>query len=82
MTMPFQIHSRVQELRREIAEIEAADNVGHHSGVEKVKHEQRIERLQEIRNELSALIAKRGVVSLSALSMNTLSMSTNLRKSS
>jgi hypothetical protein len=70
MTVPFQIHARVQELRREIAEIEAADNVGHISGVEKVKHEKRIERLEEIRNELLALIAKRGVASLLTLSMD------------
>lgn len=56
MTMSFQIQARVQELRREIASIEAADNVGHHSGAEKVKHEERIQRLWEIRNELLALI--------------------------
>ena len=70
MTVPFQIHARVQELRREIAEIEAADNIGHVSGVEKVKHEKRIERLEEIRSELLALNAKRRVVSLSTLSMD------------
>jgi septum formation topological specificity factor MinE len=38
--------------------------------MEKVKHEKRIERLQEIRDELLAMIAKHGVVSLSTLSVN------------
>jgi hypothetical protein len=60
MTILFQMHARVQELRREIAEIEAADNVSHLSGVEKVKHEKRIGRLEEIRSELLALNAKHG----------------------
>lgn len=69
MTLPFQIRASVQELRREIAEIKAADNVGHHSGVEKLKHEKRIERLQEIRDEL-AMIAKHGVVSFLTLSVS------------
>jgi predicted Co/Zn/Cd cation transporter (cation efflux family) len=70
MTSPFQIRASVQELRREIAEIKAADNVGHHSGVEKLKHEKRIERLQQIRDELLAMIAKHGMVSLLTLSVN------------
>jgi hypothetical protein len=56
MTMPFQIYARVQELRREIAEIAAADKVKHFRGPEKVNHEKRIQRLEEIRGELSALI--------------------------
>lgn len=58
MTMSFQIQARVQELRREIIEIETSNNVGHHSGVEKLKYEKRVERLQEIRDELLAMIAK------------------------
>src|ERR1700758_498669 len=56
MTISFQIHDRVQELRREIAEIAAADKEKRLSGPEKVKHEQRIQRIEEIRGELSALI--------------------------
>jgi tRNA G37 N-methylase TrmD len=55
--MPSQIYARAQKLRREVAEIEAADILGHHSGAEKVKHDKRIQRLWEIRNELFALIA-------------------------
>ena len=82
MTMSFQIHARVQELRREIAEIEAADKVGHCSGVEKVKHEKRIERLQEIRNELLALVAKRGAGSILALFTDHTATPTNLRENS
>lgn len=62
MTMPFQIYERVQELRREIAEITAADKGKRVSGPEKVKHEKRIQRLQEIRGELSALICEGGWV--------------------
>jgi hypothetical protein len=58
--MPFQIYARVQELRREIAEIAAADKVKRLSGPEKVKHEKRIQRLEEIRGELSALIWEDG----------------------
>lgn len=54
--MPFQIYDRIQELRREIAEISAASKVRYLSGPEKVKHERRIQRLEEIRDELSALI--------------------------
>ena len=57
MTLPSHICARAQELRREIAEIEAADILGHHSGAEKVKHDKRIQRLWEIRNELFALMA-------------------------
>jgi hypothetical protein len=59
MTLSFQIHDRVQELRREVAEILATDQPGDHSGPEKVKHDKRIERLCQIRNELFALTAKR-----------------------
>ena len=58
MAIPLQIYNRVQALRREIAEIVAADNERHLSGPEKVKHEKRIQRLEEIRSELSALIWK------------------------
>ena len=54
--MPFQIHDRIRELRREIAEISAAGKVKYISGPEKVKHEKRIQRLEEIRDELSTLI--------------------------
>lgn len=54
--MPFPIHNRVQELRREIAEIATTSNVRHCSGPEKVKHEKRIQRLEEIRSELSVLL--------------------------
>jgi hypothetical protein len=54
--MPLQIHDRVQELRREIEEIALADKEKHFSGPEKVKHEKRIQRLEEIRGELAALI--------------------------
>jgi hypothetical protein len=64
MTMSFEIQARVQELRREIIEIEAANNVRHHSGVEKLKHEKRLERLQEIRDELLTIIAKQRPVSV------------------
>ena len=56
MTMRFQTYERIQELRREIAEISAADKVKRLSGPEKVKHEKRIQRVGEIRGELSALI--------------------------
>lgn len=58
MAIPLQIYDRVQELRREIAEIVAAANEKHLSGPAKVKHEKRIQRLEEIRSELSALIWK------------------------
>ena len=64
MTMSFQIQDRVQELRREITEIEAANRIGHHSGVEKLKYEKRLERLQEIREELLTIIAKQRPVSV------------------
>lgn len=60
MAMPFQIYERVQELRREIAEITASDKEKRVSGPEKVKHEKRIQRLEEIRSELSALIWEGG----------------------
>jgi hypothetical protein len=59
MTLEFQVHDRVQELRREIAQILAATTVRHVSGVEKVKHEKRILRLEEIHDELFALIVKK-----------------------
>jgi len=62
MTLQFQVHDRVRELRREIAEILAANTAKHVSGVEKVKHEQRIQRLEEIHDELFALIAKKEVI--------------------
>lgn len=61
MVMRFQIYERVQELRREIAEITAADKEKRVSGPEKVKHEKRIQRLEEIRSELSALIWEGGL---------------------
>ena len=59
MTVPLHIHTRIEQLRREIVEISATRNVRHHSGPEKVKNDRRIQRLWEIKNELSALIAKR-----------------------
>jgi len=59
MILEFQVHDRVQELRREIAQILAANTASHVSGVEKVKHEKRIQRLEEIHDELFTLIAKR-----------------------
>jgi ribosomal protein L29 len=59
MTLELQVHDRVQELRREIAEILAATTAKHVSGVEKVKHEKRIQRLEEIHDELFALVAKK-----------------------
>ena len=62
MILEFQVHNRVQELRREIAQILAAKAASHVSGVEKVKHEKRIQRLEEIHDELFTLIAKKEVI--------------------
>jgi len=62
MKMPFQIQARVQELRRETVEIVATRSAKHSSGQEKVKREQRIKRLSEIRNELLSLVAKGGAI--------------------
>lgn len=61
MTLPFQIHDHVQLLRQEIVEIISASDVRHSSGPEKVKHEKRIQRLEEIRAELSSLIENRAL---------------------
>jgi len=60
--MVFQIQARVQELRRETVEIVATRNARHSSVQEKVKYEQRIQRLLEIRSELLSLIANRGAI--------------------
>jgi len=78
MTLSFQIHDRVQELRREVVEILATDQPGHHSGPEKVKHDKRIERLWQIRNELFALIAKRRIKESNSCSECGASSSTGL----
>lgn len=56
MTIPLQIYDQIQQLRREITEIASADQDRRVSGPEKVKHEKRIQRLEEIRSQLSALI--------------------------
>ena len=56
MTIPLQIYDQIQQLRREITEIASADQDRRVSGPEKVKHEKRIQRLEEIRSKLSALI--------------------------
>jgi hypothetical protein len=61
MILEFQVHDRVEELRREISQILAASSASHVSGVAKVKYEKRIQRLEEIHDELSALIAKKEV---------------------
>jgi hypothetical protein len=52
------ICDRIQQLRREIDQIAAVMRPGHRSGSEKVKHEKRILRLEEIREELMSLIQK------------------------
>jgi hypothetical protein len=52
------IYDRIQQLRREIEQIAAVMRPGHRSGPEKVKHEKRILRLEEIREELMSLIQK------------------------
>ena len=54
------IDDRVKELRHEIAQIAAAVKEWHLSGPEKVRHERGIQRLVEIRGELSRLIWKDG----------------------
>lgn len=53
--MGLLIDDRVQRLRREIVEIAAMRNLRHTSGPEKVKHEKRIQRLQEILDELRSM---------------------------
>lgn len=58
MAIHVQIHDRIPELRREIAKIAAAIKERRLSGPEKVKHEKRIRRLEEIRSELAGLIGK------------------------
>lgn len=60
MTIPLQIYDQIQQLRREITEIASADQDRRASGPEKVKHEKRIQRLEEIRSQLSALIWTHG----------------------
>ena len=52
------IYDRIQQLRREIEQIAAVMRPGHRSGSEKMKHEKRILRLEEIREELMSLIQK------------------------
>lgn len=56
MTIPRHSYDRIQQLRHEIAEIAGAAQDRRVSGPEKVKHEKRIQRLEEIRSQLSALI--------------------------
>jgi hypothetical protein len=68
--MPSHIYARARELRREIAEIEAADILDRYSGAAKVKHDKRIQRLWEIRNELFALI--NSMISFSRCNSKTL----------
>lgn len=60
MAIPVQIYGRVEELRREIAEIAEAAKERRLSGPQKMKHQERIQRLEEIRSELSGLIWKSG----------------------
>lgn len=52
------MYDRIQQLTREIARIAAETREGHRSGSGKVKHEKRIVRLAEIREELMALTQK------------------------
>lgn len=59
MTIPRHSYDRIQQLRHEITEIAAAAQDRRVSGPEKVKHEKRIQRLEEIRSQLSALIWRR-----------------------
>lgn len=49
------IQDRVHGLRLEILEITASRNLRHTSGPEKIKHEKRILRLQEIADELRSM---------------------------
>jgi hypothetical protein len=55
----WQTTSRVEEIRREIAEIQAADRIDKthvtHTVIENAEHEARQRRLQEIMGELKIL---------------------------
>ena len=54
------IQDRVHGLRLEILEITASRNLRHTSGPEKIKHERRILRLQEIAGELRSMAQTTG----------------------
>lgn len=58
--MTLHIQNRVHRLRREIVEIAASHSLKHTSGPEKIKHEKRIQRLQEIVDELRSMAPKSG----------------------
>jgi len=53
--MRFDMQARIYRLRQEIVEIAALRNLRHISGSEKIKHEMRIKRLQEIAGELHSM---------------------------